>query len=138
VRQRVDSVRHRQRDIRLGDQLPRLAWSERHLEPQHLISRALAQLTIMDLTVADNLGEAQYEARLNGEVGGTLEYELTEDSIILVHTSVKPEHEDQGIGGRLARFAFDDARSRGLRVQPVCSFVRSWLERHPENSDLVD
>jgi uncharacterized protein len=37
----------------------------------------------------------------------------------------------------LARFALDDARSRGLQVRPVCTFVRSWLERHPDYSDLV-
>ena len=91
----------------------------------------------MDLTVSDNLYEAKYEARLNGELAGTLEYELTSDLIILIHTEVLPGHQDRGIGGQLARYALDDARSRGLQVRPVCTFVRSWLERHPDYSDLV-
>jgi uncharacterized protein len=91
----------------------------------------------MDLTVTDDLYEAKYEARLNGELAGTLEYELTSDLIILIHTEVLPDHQDQGVGGQLAKFALDDARRRGLRVRPVCTFVRSWLERHPDYGDLV-
>ncbi|HZA31014.1 MAG TPA: GNAT family N-acetyltransferase [Propionibacteriaceae bacterium] len=91
----------------------------------------------MDLTVTDDLYEAKYEAHLNGELAGTLEYELTSDLIILIHTEVLPGHQDQGIGGQLARFALDDARRRGLRVRPVCTFIRSWLERHNEYADIV-
>jgi predicted GNAT family acetyltransferase len=91
----------------------------------------------MDLTVTDNLYEATYEARINGELAGTLEYELTSDLIILIHTEVLSGHQDQGIGGQLAKFALEDARSRGLRVRPVCTFVRSWLERHPDYADVL-
>jgi predicted GNAT family acetyltransferase len=91
----------------------------------------------MDLKVTDNLYEAKYEAHLNGELAGALEYELTSDLIILIHTEVLPGHQDQGIGGQLARFALDDARQRGLQVRPVCTFIRSWLERHTEYADIV-
>lgn len=30
----------------------------------------------------------------------------------------------------------DDVRERGLRVEPACSFVASWLDKHPEYADL--
>ena len=72
----------------------------------------------MDLTVTDNLYEARYEASFNGELAGTLEYELTSDLLILIHTEVLPGHQDQGVGGQLAKFALDDARSRGCRSDP--------------------
>ena len=68
----------------------------------------------MDLTVTDNLYEARYEASFNGELAGTLEYELTSDLLILIHTEVLPGHQDKGVGGRLARFALEDAQA-GLR-----------------------
>jgi uncharacterized protein len=91
----------------------------------------------MDLTVADNLFEGRYEAQLDGEVVGVVEYELTDDLIILIHTEVLPNHQDQGIGGALARCTLDDIRSRGLRVRAVCPYMRSWLERHPDYDDLI-
>ncbi|WP_410961896.1 GNAT family N-acetyltransferase [Salmonella sp. SAL4359] len=31
----------------------------------------------------------------------------------------------------------DDARARDLRVRPLCPFIRSWMQRHPEYSDLI-
>ena len=33
--------------------------------------------------------------------------------------------------------ALDDVRSRGLRVVPICPFVRTYLQHHPEYEDLV-
>jgi uncharacterized protein len=33
--------------------------------------------------------------------------------------------------------ALDDIRERGLRLIPICPFVRSYLERHPEQADVV-
>jgi uncharacterized protein len=91
----------------------------------------------MDLTVTDNLFEGRYEALLDDEVVGTAEYELSDDLMILIHTDVEPMHQDQGIGGALARFVVNDARRRGLRVRPVCPFLRSWLDRHPDYADLI-
>jgi predicted GNAT family acetyltransferase len=91
----------------------------------------------MDLTVTDNLFEGRYEAVLDDQVVGTAEYELSDDLMILIHTDVEPTHQDQGIGGTLARFVVNDARRRGLRVRPVCPFLRSWLDRHPDYADLI-
>ena len=34
--------------------------------------------------------------------------------------------------------ALDHVRGEGGRIVPLCPFVRSWLERHPEYADLVD
>jgi uncharacterized protein len=91
----------------------------------------------MDLTVTDNLFEGRYEAQLDGQIVGVAEYELSDDLMILIHTNVEPTHQDQGIGGALARFIVNDARRRGLRVRPVCPFMGSWLDRHPDYADLV-
>jgi predicted GNAT family acetyltransferase len=38
----------------------------------------------------------------------------------------------------LVSFALDDARNRDLKVVPMCSFVRGYIERHPEYQDLLD
>ena len=78
-----------------------------------------------------------YEARIDGELVGISQYELTADTIVFLHTVVAEEYEGQGVGSAIARYALDDARARGLQVRPLCPFIRGWMERHPEYADLV-
>jgi GCN5-related N-acetyl-transferase len=33
--------------------------------------------------------------------------------------------------------ALADLRARGLKLVPVCRFVRAYLRRHPDQADLV-
>ena len=56
---------------------------------------------------------------------------------MFTHTEVVPQFEGQGLGSRLAKFALDDVRRRGLQVVPVCTFVAGYIRRHPEYHDLV-
>ena len=49
-----------------------------------------------------------------------------------------PDAEESGLGSTLVRGALDDVRSRGGSVVPRCSFVRGWIDRHPDYADLVD
>jgi hypothetical protein len=86
--------------------------------------------------LSDNPAESRYEA-LVGDFHGMIEYELAEGTIIFTHTEVDPELEGQGVAGKMARFALDDARRRGLKVVPDCPFVAAYIKRHPEYSDLV-
>lgn len=88
--------------------------------------------------VADHPDESRYQATLDGAVAGVAAYRLTGDVVTFTHTEVDPDHGGQGIGGKLARFALDDARARGLRVHPRCTFMRSWIKGHPDYADLVD
>lgn len=57
--------------------------------------------------------------------------------IVLVHTEVAPAVEGRGVGSRLVSAALDDIRARGLRLVPICPFVRAYLGRHPEHGDLL-
>lgn len=87
-------------------------------------------------TVRDNQGASRYEADLGGQLA-VLAYAMRGQTIVLSHTEVPAALEGRGIGGALARFALDDARARGLRVEPRCPFVAAYIERHPEYADLV-
>jgi uncharacterized protein len=92
---------------------------------------------LVEPTITDAAAAHRYEARIDGDLAGVLEYVTKRDRIALVHTEVFPEHQGRGIAERLAAFALDDARRRGLRVIPICPYVRAYLERHPEDQDLV-
>ena len=91
----------------------------------------------MSVTVEDNPLVSRYEARIDGALAGISEYELTDDTIIFLHTVVARKYEGMGVGGSIARHALDDARARGLQVQALCPFIRGWMGRHPEYSDLI-
>jgi uncharacterized protein len=99
--------------------------------------RRLAQWANMSVTVEDNPLVSRYEGRVDGTLAGVSEYELTEDMIIFLHTIVAEKYEGQGVGGAIARYALDDARARGLQVRALCPFIRGWMGRHPEYSDLL-
>ncbi len=78
----------------------------------------------------------RYELVVDGAVVGEVRYRLAPDVVILVHTQVAPEFEGRGLGSRLVAGALDDIRARGLRPVPMCSFVASYLRRHPGDSEL--
>jgi uncharacterized protein len=87
--------------------------------------------------VSDNPQERRYEASLDGEVVGFMEYELREGLIALRHTEVDPAFRERGIASQLVAGVLDDVRGRGLTVRPICPFVRAYIARHSEYADLV-
>ena len=89
------------------------------------------------IEVVDNADESRYEVRVDGELAGFAQYRLRPAALAFVHTEIDDRFEGQGLGGKLVSHALDDARSRGLAVLPICPFVRSYIERHPEYLDLV-
>ena len=90
-----------------------------------------------DIQVTDNAEQHRYEITSDGADAGFVEYELSEDALDLTRTVVPDEFGGQGIAGKLVRHALDDARGRGLAVVPTCSFVTSYIGKHPEYADLV-
>ncbi len=91
-----------------------------------------------ELTIVNNHAASRYEVSLGGRPAGYSTYEEEPGRVTFVHTVVRPEFEGRGVGSRLAKFAVDDVRSRGLRITPVCPFVRAYLRRHREYDSIVD
>jgi uncharacterized protein len=90
-----------------------------------------------DLTVHDNAKERRYESRIGTKVLGVISYQAEPSRLTLIHTEVDPAFEGKGVGSRLVAGALEDIRSRGLSLVPICPFVRAYLDRHPEQADLV-
>jgi hypothetical protein len=89
------------------------------------------------IVVSDAPGRQRFEATVDGEPAGMLVYRLNQDLLALIHTEVEDRFEGRGLGGRLARFALDQAREQSLAVLPFCPFVNEWVKRHREYVDLV-
>lgn len=67
---------------------------------------------------------------------GLLEYRLIDNVLHLDHTLVPAEIGGRGVAGQLVRHALDLARSSKWKVAPHCSYVDTWMKRHPEYEDL--
>jgi predicted GNAT family acetyltransferase len=92
----------------------------------------------MNAEVRNNPTEYRYELWADGELAGYTQYVLDRGRIAFLHTEVYESYEGLGLGGRLARAALDDARTRRLVVMPFCPFVAGFIERHIEEyGDLV-
>ena len=87
--------------------------------------------------IVDAEGANRYEARVDGNLAGFLDYVMKRGRIALVHTEVLPDREGQGVAAALVRFALDDARRRELLVIASCPYARAYVERHPETHDIV-
>jgi predicted GNAT family acetyltransferase len=62
-------------------------------------------------------------------------YRQEGDRLLFTHTEVPRDDEGQGLGSQLVRWALDDARRRGFKIVPACSFVVDFVRRHPEYRD---
>lgn len=86
--------------------------------------------------VRDNVAEQEFELVVDGH-RAVAAYQMEGDVIVFTHTVVPPEIEGRGVASKLIRGALDAARDRGLKVVPQCTFVRAYMERHPETRDLL-
>jgi predicted GNAT family acetyltransferase len=91
--------------------------------------------------VRDNPDNDRYEITADagdgeGPVIGFAAYQKAERLIVFTHTEIDPGWEGQGVGSTLVRAALDDVRRQGLPVLPICPFVQSWMQRHPDYADL--
>jgi len=90
----------------------------------------------MASTIRDNPALSRFELE-DGGVTVVLNYRIDGGSIAFDHTETPVAARGRGLASRLVRGALDEARGRGLKVVPRCSFVRSFLATHPEFRDLV-
>lgn len=68
---------------------------------------------------------------------GYLDYVSEPYQVVLTHTVILDSHSGRGYAARLVRAVLDDIRPTGKQVVPVCSYVRRFIESHPEYSDMA-
>jgi uncharacterized protein len=79
----------------------------------------------------------RYELHREGRVVGRLDYTPAEGTLVVTHTEISPAMRGRGLGDVLVRGALDDVRARGLRVRPLCWFVRDVMRLREEYRDLL-
>lgn len=87
--------------------------------------------------VRHNTDERRFEAEIEGELALT-EYHRNNELMVFTRTFVPEDLRHEGVAARIVKVALDYARERGYRVEPQCSYVADWIERHPDYQELVD
>lgn len=88
-------------------------------------------INLEQVQVAHNPAENRFETWIEGELS-KLDYMEDKDTVLMMHVGVHPEHRGQGVAGKLTQVALEYARGKSLRVIPMCSYVRAYINRHPE------
>jgi predicted GNAT family acetyltransferase len=88
------------------------------------------------LTVTHNEAAQRFELLVDG-ARALLTYRRFPDRIVLLHTEVPRPFEGHGIAAKLSRSALDFARANRLQVVPLCPYVSSFIQKHPEYQDLL-
>ena len=65
------------------------------------------------------------------------DYRLQNGVMTITHTGVPQRLEGRGIAGALVQAALDHARRQGLKVAPLCSYARAYMQRHPDTLSLL-
>ncbi len=85
----------------------------------------------MDYPVIHDEKNHRFEIRLNGSVAYEM-YRMIDGNIAYEHTVVPPSLSGRGIGNYLVKYVLDYAQAQGLKVRPSCSFVKAYIDKHPE------
>jgi hypothetical protein len=89
----------------------------------------------MTVDVKHNPQESRFEATVQGRLC-VADYQLVGNVMVMTHTYVPPPLEGRGIAAEIVGAALAYARSHGHQVDPRCSYVRSYMRRHPETLSL--
>lgn len=85
--------------------------------------------------VRNNEERSRFELEAEGHIAFAA-YEIDGDVMIFTHTVVPPALQGMGVGSKLIAGALGEARGRGLKVRPDCTFVAAYIAKHPEWQDL--
>ena len=74
----------------------------------------------------------------DGTEAGRLDYRTGGGRLNAMRTYVDPAHRGKGYATQLLDAFADFARGEGMRIVPICSFVKDEFARHPEKyADVI-
>lgn len=89
-----------------------------------------------ELNIVHKPETGRFEAIVDG-LRCEADYRLDGHLMHMTHTGVPAQLEGRGIAAALVKAALNWARAEGHKVNPLCSYVRVYIKRHPEWQDLL-
>ncbi|WP_024793848.1 GNAT family N-acetyltransferase [Tomitella biformata] len=91
----------------------------------------------MTKRIVHNTDLERFEIYVKDDVGAYADYMDIGDTRNFDHTVTKQRFEGHGLATELIGFALAQTRSEGRKIVTSCSFVRGYIDTHPEYNDLV-
>lgn len=116
---------------------PQFCKSEIHSYTMSDNQNELSKVELKDITF-DHDEERQTFDAIVGDQHAVIEYRSNkEGKFFITHTEVPEALQGRGVAAILVEHVFDYIRENNMRMIPVCSYVKSYLKKHPEHMDLV-
>ena len=90
----------------------------------------------MVIQVQHNPERWRFEAQIDGR-SAYLSYSIQGSRVFFDHTFVPDQFRGRGVAATLVRAALEEARRQQWKVVPTCSYVATFIDRHPEYAGLV-
>ena len=91
----------------------------------------------MGIKITHDLKDKLFYVEIEGKLC-KLQYSKVDDKTLDYYSTFVPESlSGRGIAGEITKFALDYAKNNNLKVIPSCSYVKSYIVRHNEYSDLI-
>ena len=68
---------------------------------------------------------------------GECEFNVSNAMWEISHTGVRPAYGGQGIARRLVEKVIEEARIRGVKILPLCSYAKKMIETNEEYRDVM-
>lgn len=76
---------------------------------------------------------SRFEVYHGDELAGFAEYLDHDGQRIFFHTEIGDQFGGKGLASMLIRHALTQTAAAGLRIVPVCPFVKSFVEKHSDD-----
>ncbi len=88
------------------------------------------------LNIKKDAENTQFYVELNNKKA-FMDFELTDDTLIIRHTEVPISFEGKGVGSGLVKESVNFAEKNNLKIKPLCSFAQSYLNQKEEFQHLL-
>ena len=90
----------------------------------------------MTVAVTHNAARQRFEATVDDQLC-VADYQLRGNVMWMTHTGVPSAVGGRGIAAELVRVALAWAGEQGYTVEPSCSYVEAYMQRHPQTRKLL-
>lgn len=92
----------------------------------------------MEPTVSRETHPDRFEVTDDGQVAGFAQFVDVDGQRIFFHTEIGEAFGGRGLAGVVVGQALAATRDEGLRIVPVCPFVKKYVGKHHDFDDIVD
>lgn len=104
------------------------------------MEHSILEPSAFNMTLVENISRDRFELWIDGTIIGLIAFDRDPELGVysLLHTVIEPDFGERGMARLLVTMVFARLRWDGHRANPVCTYIRGFIERFPEYRDVTD